>query len=145
MNSKKKSSKINVGKKAQVSLEYLLIVSAFFSALLIIIPSVSIVTNDFLLANDAILIKQISEKVVEQEQLFLFLSNGSRKEFVFVPAREINLKTINNSLILSNPKKSLTISLSSKQNLLEQKFESKFKIIIEKQNNETLINFQNIN
>ncbi|MDD3084086.1 MAG: hypothetical protein PHP82_03625 [Candidatus ainarchaeum sp.] len=128
-------------KKAQISLEYLIIITAFFSSLLIIIPSINFIVNDFLFVNDSLLMKQISEKISEQDKLFLFLSDGSRKEFEFVPAKDITLKTINNEFILSNPKKTIIINLSSKQNFFEEKFNSKFVIIIEKQNNETKIFF----
>ncbi len=130
------------GKRAQVSLEYLILVAAFFSALLIIIPSITFVVNDFLLINDSLLLKQISEKVLEQDSLFSFLSDGSRKEFEFVPAQEITLKTINNNFILSNPKKSIIVELFATQNNVEKKFDSKFRLIIEKSNNQTKIFFE---
>ncbi len=135
-------SKKNFEKKAQVSLEYLLLVSAFFSSLLIIIPTINVIVNDFLVLNDSLLVNQISEKVSEQDELFLFLSDGSKKEFYFLPSKEIFLKTINNELIIYNTKKSISIKLSSSQKTIEKSFNSKFKIIVEKKFGKTIISFE---
>jgi uncharacterized protein (UPF0333 family) len=132
----------NVGKKAQVSLEYLILVAAFFSALLIILPTINNISNDFFVVNDSLLIKQVSDKISEQDNLFSFLADGSRKEFVFIPSKKILLKTFENELIISTEKKSITTKLNSKQNNLEKEFNSKFKIILEKENNKTKVFFE---
>lgn len=129
-------------KKGQVSLEYLILIAAFFSALLIIIPTINLIVNDFLIMNDSLLLKQISEKISEQDKLFVFLGDGSRKEFEFFSTKEILLKTSGKNFILSNSKTNLSVLLYSNQITNEKNFDSKFKIIIEKINGETKILFE---
>ncbi len=129
-------------RKAQVSLEYLILITAFFSSLAILIPSINFVATNFFSANDFMMLKQISETLNEQEQLFEFLADGSRKKFEFAPAREITINLNKNQLELSTGSKKITNNLSYSQENFEKTFETKFFMIIEKQNNMTKIFFE---
>jgi len=119
--------------QAQVSLEYLLILAGFFSALAIALPAISYTTEQFVLANDTLLAKDISEKLNEQINLFEFLADGSQKTFEFIPAKLISISLQNKELIISSNQKSFTIKLNSTQTFAHE-FDSKFAVIIKKIN-----------
>lgn len=135
----------SLGKRAQVSLEYLILVTAFFSSLMIIIPSAMFVANEFLNLNDSLLLKQVSETIVEQDSLFSFLANGSRKEFFFTPTKEVVVKVVDKKLFLFNNQKNIEVGLVFSQPFFEKKFDSEFLLILEKQSNKTIISFKEKN
>lgn len=126
--------------KGQVSLEYLLILAAFFSALAIALPAISYATNQFQIASDTILAKNIADQLTEQVTLFEFLADGSSKTIEFVPAKEISFLLQNSELIISSSEKDFILKINSAQNL-EESFNSKFFITIKKQNNKIELSF----
>lgn len=124
---------------AQVSLEYLLILASFFSVFSIILSSVVFAMDSFNSAQDTIFAKQISEKVSEQVQMFSYLGNGSRKEFEFSPHNKISFHSEGTKIIISSEQKSFEIETLFQQNIQKTIFSEKFKIIIEKNNDRTII------
>jgi len=120
--------------KGQISLEYLLILAGFFSAIAIALPAISYATEQFVLANDTLLAKDISEKLTEQINLFEFLADGSQKTFEFVPAKSVSILLQNKELIISSKQKSFQTNIHSTQNF-NKEFNSKFIIMIKKVNN----------
>ena len=127
--------------RGQVSLEYLLIFAGFCSALLIIIPTINFVTNNLFITNDTLLAKNISETIFEQEALFSFLENGSRKEFVFSPVKEINVSIVNNEIKISTLQKEFVVNTKDSQEFSNNIFNSKFYLIVEKKQNKTTFTF----
>jgi len=127
-------------KKAQVSLEYLLILAAFFSALAIALPAINYSVDQFALVNDTLLAKDISQNLEEQFSLFEFLGDGSKKTFEFVPTRNIFMSLQNKQLIISTEQKSFIVQTNSQQTF-SQEFSSKFTITLTKINNKTEIFF----
>jgi hypothetical protein len=128
-------------RKGQVSIEYLLLISAFFAAFALLLPQVSIAVDQFFVTNDALLAKQIAQTIEEEVSLFEFLGNGSKKSFSFSPAKQITFITQNNILTVSTEQKEFTISFPNKLLGQIRIFEKKFSIEIQKQNNLIAINF----
>ena len=126
--------------QAQVSLEYLLILAAFFSALAIALPAINFSVAQFVQANDTMLAKNISQKLEEQFSLFEFLADGSKKTFEFVPTKDISISMQNNQLTVFTKQKSFIIQTNSKQNFSHE-FDSKFEIILTKTKGKTEIYF----
>ena len=117
--------------KAQVSLEYLLILAGFFSALAISLPAINYSVEQFSLANDTLLARDIFEKTNEQMNLFEFLGDGSKKTFEFIPTNSISISLKNKELIISSKQKSFSLKIDSTQNFSNE-FSSKFVMSIEK-------------
>jgi uncharacterized protein (UPF0333 family) len=126
-------------KKAQVSLEYLLILAGFFSIFALLLPSVSFATQSFNSAQDTILAKQISEKILEQSNVFFYLGDGSKKQFEFIPQNKINFKSKGTKIIVSSSQKSFEVETSFLQKIAEEDFLEKFFILIEKKDGKTII------
>jgi len=122
--------------RAQVSLEYLLLLAAFFGALALILPAISFSVNEFYSSNDTILAKNVSEQIKEQINLFSFLGDGSKKVFDFFPSQKIVLYSNNQSIFVSSSKKEFEIIFPNKQNFSRKEFNSKFFIQIEKKGSE---------
>jgi len=117
--------------KAQVSLEYLLILAGFFSALAIFLPAINYSVEQFSLANDTLLARDISEKINEQINLFEFLGDGSKKTFEFIPTNSISISLQSGELEISSKQKSFSLKIDSVQNFSNE-FSSKFVMGIEK-------------
>jgi len=126
--------------QAQVSLEYLLIIAGFFSALAIALPAINYSTEQFTEANDTLLAKDIFDKLNEQINLFEFLADGSQKTFEFIPTKSISISIQNKQLTISSKQKSFKIILNSTQTFVEE-FTSKFTITIKKINNDVAFVF----
>jgi len=122
----------------------LLIITAFFAALSIIIPSSAFALEQFLSASDTILAKQIYSTMEEQNELFLFLGNNSKKEFEFVPAQKIILKTQGNNFEISSQQKTFSLTLRDNQISKEKEFTKKFKILLKKENEKIIIEFEEV-
>ncbi len=127
--------------KGQVSLEYMLILAAFFSALAIALPSITYAINQFQTANDTLLAKNISEKLEEQISLFDFLGDGSKKTFEFVPTNKIIIQIQSGEIIIASEQKSFTLKLKNSQNNFSEEFNSKFFVTLTKNNSKTEIYF----
>ena len=127
--------------KGQVSIEYLLLLAAFFSALIIILPQVSFAVDQFFATSDTLLAKQIANTLGEEVRLFEFLGNDSKKEFSFSPAKEITLTTQNAAFLAATTQKQFSLALPNPQTNKITTFTKKFTITIQKQNNLITITF----
>jgi len=127
--------------KGQVSLEYLLILAGFCSALLIIIPTINFVTNNLFITNDTLLAKDISKTIYTQDSLFSFLENGSKKEFVFSPVKELSISKTNYEIKISTIQKEFVIPTKDIQEFQNEVFNSKFYLVVEKKLDKTIFSF----
>lgn len=127
--------------KAQVSVEYLLVLAAFFSVLGLILPQVSISTEQLFLANDVILSKKIINIIESEDEKFLFLADGSNKKYEFIPSKEIDIKINNNNIIIGTNQKEFDLELIYSQDNFERKFSEKIYLEIKKENQKTIIEF----
>ncbi|MBT4597194.1 MAG: hypothetical protein HOC95_04425 [Candidatus Diapherotrites archaeon] len=127
--------------KGQVSIEYLLLLAAFFSALIIILPQVSFAVDQFFATSDTLLAKQIANTLEEEVRLFDFLGNDSKKEFSFSPAKEITLTTQNAKCIVATTQKQFSLTLPNAQPNKTTAFTKRFNVKIQKQNDLITITF----
>jgi hypothetical protein len=124
--------------RGQSSIEYLLILTAFFASLGLILPIISSSVDSFLLMNDTILSKEIFEELNEICSLYNFSGNGSSKELIYSPSEIIKIKNDGQRLIISSSEVSAEkeFVINCKNNsFFEKSFESKFSINISKENN----------
>ena len=126
--------------RGQVSLEYLLILVAFFSALAIALPAINYSVDQFAQANDTLLARDISQKLEEQLSLFDFLADGSKKTFEVIPTKKISISLQNKQLIISTEQKTFKIQTNSQQSFSHE-FDSKFEITLAKINNNSNFSF----
>jgi hypothetical protein len=126
--------------KGQVSLEYLLILAGFFSALAISLPALNYSIDQFSQATDTMLAKDIYQKLSEQVTLFEFLANDSIKTFEFIPINNISISLENKNLTIFTEQKVFTLKINSNQ-VFTNEFKSKFIIILKKENELTNIYF----
>lgn len=133
--------KLNQFRKGQVSLEYLLILCAFFSAIALIIPIISFSTDQLNQAIDASTSKEIIQTLKENDELFLFLSNNSQKIFEFTPVKEINILINQKEVNIYSKEKVFKLNLNNPQDKFEKVFTNKFYLKILKENNKTKIMF----
>jgi hypothetical protein len=127
---------------AQVSLEYLILLAAFFSALAIIIPSISFASEQILFAQDTLLAKEITQVVREQVSLFSFLADGSEKTFEFFPAKKIIVSCSQNSLSVSSPQKEFVVDAQCSEFFFSSEFTKKFSLSVKKISGKTLLSFE---
>ena len=118
--------------RAQVSLEYLIILAAFFAVLAVTLPAAASATNQFFGASDAMLAKSISQQVQEQENLFHFLGDGSAVTLEFVPAKLVSIYSEGNELVIIGGEKEFRSTLKSPQLIPRQDFSSKFFVALKK-------------
>ncbi len=128
-------------KKAQVSLEYLLILIAFFAALALMIPIISFSIDQLFISIDSINSKKIIEIIKENDNLFEFLSDGSLKKFEFIPSNKINVNIKNNKIMIFTSSKSFDLIVKNNQKEIVKEFTNKFYLEIKKENGITLIDF----
>lgn len=132
--------------KGQSSIEYLLILTAFFASLGIILPIIESSTNSFLLISDTILAKNISEELNEQCNLFNYSGNGSSKEFIKLPSKMIKIKSDTKMITIlpSNDNGKEYVVYCKNNSVFEKNFESKFSITISKENDSIMIDAHEI-
>jgi len=118
--------------KGQVSLEYLLILAGFFSALAITLPAINYSLDQFTEASDTLLAKDIFYKLDEQITLFEFLAKDSQKTFEFNPAKGVLVSIENKELTIASNQKSFLLKINSSQSFSHE-FDSKFNLIIKKE------------
>jgi len=121
--------------KAQSSLEYLLLLAAFFAVLGLVLPVISGTTQSFLSAEDDLLAKHIYEELQEQVNLMSFLGNGSLKQLEFVPAKFIRLYSLGNDLFIESENKKYSVAFPVPPLIPKQEFSGKFLIKILKNQN----------
>jgi len=114
-----------VNQKAQFSLEYLLLLAAFFAIFAVFVPVAANISNGFLGASDDFLAKRIAQDLNEQISLFASLGEGSKKYFEYSPASKIIIYSQGNELIISSERKQFSAIFSSPQVIPKQGFKSK--------------------
>lgn len=120
--------------KGQVSLEYLLIVTAFFSILLIILPVAFNTMNSFLFANDDLLAKSIVNELKENISLMNFLGDGTVRVFDYSPSKGMTIYSMGSKVIILTELNSFEVETSSTQLIQKIFFDSKFFITLKKSN-----------
>lgn len=128
------------GSKAQFSLEYLLVLLAFFGALAVIIPSISFASQQFFSANDTVSAKIIVDTIKQDCSLFSFLGDGSKKEFSFLVSEKIELSSNGNIFSIKTLQKEF--SFECKSNKFSFESEKPFLIFLEKKEGTLVFDFQ---
>ncbi len=116
--------------RAQFSVEYLLVLLAFFGALAVIIPSISFASQQFFSANDTVIAKTIASTVEQDCSLFSFLGVGSKKELSFSVSEKVVLSS--NGSLFSIKTSQKDFSFPCKSNSFSFETEKSFLIKIEK-------------
>lgn len=127
--------------KGQSSLEYLLIVTAFFLILGIVLPVASSTVDSFLSASDDLLAKSIANELNENISLMSFLGEGSVKEFNYSPIESISFSSIGTKVIISTKVKSFEVETKFVQIIPKTTFEKNFSLILSKTNKGVSISF----
>ena len=127
-----KSNFILVNQRGQSSLEYLLLVTAFFSILGIILPIASNTIDSFINASDDLLAKSIADELTENISLMSFLGEGSVKTFEYSPAKSILFSSSGTKLNISTKSKSFEVETNYVQIIPKTSFEKRFSIVLEK-------------
>ena len=118
--------------RAQSSIEYLLLLAAFFGVLGVMLPVMSQTTQGFLFAGDELLAKRISSDLTEQVSLMKFLGEGSTKQFEYFPSKSIIVSSRGNALLFSAGEKEFSVDLGGIQVFPKQEFSGKFFLTIQK-------------
>ncbi len=126
--------------KAQVSLEYLILAGACFSVFALMIPIVFGIVDSFLDSSDSIVAKNAAGELAEKNDLLSYLGDGSEFLMTFVPAKEITIYSKEGKVFFAS-KKSFFESVSTRQEVLKKKFNSKFSVSIRKEAGEIIIEF----
>jgi len=114
-----------VNQKAQSSLEYLLLLAAFFAVFAAFVPVAANISNGFLGASDDFLAKRIAQDLNEQISLFNSLGEGSKKSFEYSPASKIIIFSQGNDLVVGSERKQFSASFLLPQVIPKQEFKSK--------------------
>jgi len=126
--------------KAQASLEYLLLLAAFFSALGIILPSASFSIQQFFSANDVVIAKNSANQLQEQCSLFRNLADGSKTIIEVIPSKAITVFSQASTIIFSASEKDFSVDCFFAQFFQQQEFASKFFVVVEKQSGVIKVN-----
>jgi hypothetical protein len=125
-------------KKAQVSLEYMLLLCAFFAMLAFVLPVMIDSTNSFLSSSDVVLAKRIADEVNEEVSLFSFLADGSSKSFEYFPAKSIIVYSRKTSIVFEANGKEFLSDFASTQFFPKKEFSSKLSFILKKEGGKVL-------
>jgi len=125
--------------KAQSSLEFLLVLAALLSALMLILSSFSFATSAFKSAGDAALASSIAKKLQTELEAFRFLADGSKKSFEFSPLEKITLSSSGTKVSIEGGESSFSAETFSTQSIQETSFEKKFVVLIEKSGGKAVI------
>ena len=120
---------------AQVSLEYLLLLAAFFAAFALVLPIVSYSTSQFLASSDVLLAKRISVDLAEKVSLLQFLGDDSQFEGEYFPAKEIVLYSAGSKVLVAASGKEFVVDTNFVQIIPKASFVRQFKIIVLKRSN----------
>ncbi len=121
--------------RAQSSIEYLLLLTAFFGVLGVMLPVMSQTTQSFLSAGDELLAKRISNDLNEQVSLMKFLGDGSIKQFDYFASKSITVSSRGTSILFSSGEKEFPVEMGVVQVFPKQEFNGKFVITIQKLSN----------
>jgi len=139
MNAKGIALRLRKSQNGQSSLEYLLLLAAFFSAFGILLPSISFSVEQFFSASDAALAKNLAAQLQEQETLFQFLADGSKNTLKVLPSQKISISSQGSLITIFAGEKQFQVQCSSPQLIPLQEFSSKFFIQLERINGATQI------
>ena len=128
--------------KAQVSMEYLLIMAGFFSILVVLVPAITNSINAFESAQDTVLAEKISDSLNQNSRLFDFLGNGTMKTLTFTPIKSISVWSEGKKVFVASEAKQFEVLFESEQNIPKQEFTSKFSLTIEKESDNVVAEFQ---
>ncbi|MFA6064724.1 MAG: hypothetical protein WCW44_03220 [archaeon] len=126
--------------RAQSSIEYLLLLAAFFGVLGVMLPVMSQTTQGFLSAGDELLAKRISSDLTEQVSLMKFLGEGSTKQFEYFPSKSITVSSRGNEVLFSAGENEFPVDLGEIQVFPKQELTGKFFLIIQKKLGRVQIN-----
>lgn len=130
-----------MSQKGQSSLEYLILVTVFFSILGIVLPVASNTVDSFLAASDDLLAKQIFEDLSESISLMNFLGEGSEKTFEYHPIKNISFSSSATKVIISTDSKSFEVETNSIQVIPKTTFEKSFFVTIKKNAKGAVVSF----
>lgn len=137
---KSKNSRLRFASIGQVSLEYLLLLAAFFSVLGIIFPVITSSSQAFLESSDVLLAKKMAAEISEKASLLAFLADGSQFSLEYSPAKEVVVYSQGSQIVAEASGKSFFAQTNSQQFLVRESFTRNFKIILRKaQNNVQVI------
>jgi len=127
--------------KGQSSIEYLLLVTAFFSVLGIVLPVASSTVDSFLSTSDDLLAKSIANELNENISLMSFLGEDSVKTFEYSPIKNISFSSSGSKLNISTESKVFEVETNSVQIIPKTSFEKNFSITLLKTNKGISISF----
>jgi len=130
-----------LNQKGQSSIEYLLLVTAFFSILGIVLPVASSTVDSFLSTSDDLLAKSIANELTENISLMSFLGEGTVKTFEYSPVKNISFSSSGSKLNISTELKVFEIETNSVQIIPRTSFEKNFSITLLKTNKGISISF----
>jgi len=125
--------------RAQSSIEYLLLLAAFFGVLGVMLPVMSQTTQSFLSASDELLAKRISNDLTEQVSLMKFLGEGSIKQLEYFASKSITVSSRGTAILFSGGDKEFSVELGVVQVFPKQEFNGKFVVTVQKFSNEIKI------
>ena len=132
----------SLNQKGQSSLEYLLIVTAFFSILGIVLPVASSTVTSFMNTTDDLLAKSISQELSENISLMSFLGEGSVKTFEYFPTKGISFSSIGTKLNIFTESKNFEVETNYVQVIPKVLFEKSFSVILNKTNKGIIVSFE---
>ena len=125
--------------KAQVSVEYMLLLAAFFGILAITLPVTMQTAQDFLSSSDNLLAKRISEELKEEINLQTFLGNGSSKIMEYSPAKTLTIYSQGSQVVIEGKGKTYLVETSFPQLIIRQELSTKFIVQVKKENGKIIV------
>jgi len=119
-----------MNQKAQVSLEYLLLLAAFFAIFAIFVPVAAEVSTGFLGASDDFLAKRIAHDLNEQVSLFSLLGEGTKKTIEYSPALKIIIYSQGNEVVVDSGRKQFRATFPITQIIPKQEFVRKLSLTL---------------
>lgn len=128
--------------KAQVSLEYLLVLLAFFGAFALLLPFYSAAFSAGIFALDSMNAKRFSESIQDSVSKLIVLGNGSSIQISADPSLEWKIFSEKNELFIAlesnGVQKSFSVSFPNEINFSETVFSSEKGFLIKKDNGKIL-------
>jgi len=140
------SHKLSYGNKAQVSLEYILVMASVLALLGLIVTTTSIIYKKNITAIDNRELLKTGNLLQESFDR-IELMPTSRQQLIINPEKEWTLQYkdyTKKTIILSNQNKQIDIYSISNINILKNKVEDKSILLINKENNEITIDIEKV-
>jgi uncharacterized protein (UPF0333 family) len=134
-----KKTLISVNKKGQASLEYLLLITSFFSILVLTLPAAFSVMDSFLSVSDDLVAESIASELKENISLMGFLGDGTVRVFEYSPSKSISFSSAGSKINIFTESKNFEIETGSVQLIPRTVFEKKFAVKIEKLNKNIVV------